>query len=397
MRLALAGGGTGGHVVPGLHLLEHLRACGAVPEDVLWFSAGRPVEERVLGTVAARAGELNLERVVLGLEGASGAPSWLRLVARTAPETRRARLALARHGSEVLLALGGYTGLPAVLGARALGIPVVLLEINSVSGRATRALAGLAQRVVHAWPSSLPRGSLPPGSFPPSSLPNGDERHRCYGPPLAPAFVLGPLDEAGSAAARARLGFRADQPLLLVLGGSQGAAPLNRFLAAQAAALTRTGVQILHQTGPGRLAEGAAHCGGYRACEYLDDVAGALDAATLVLCRGGASTLAEIAARARPALVVPYPHHKDHHQERNALALGAGVRVVPEERLDASLVDTLGRLAGPAGERERALMSRALASAIPRDGVARLADELLLVAGRFRTKAGPWSPRAVAR
>lgn len=374
MRLALAGGGTGGHVVPGLHLLEHLHARGAAPADVLWFSAGRPVEERVLAGVSARAGELALERVVLGLEGTSGAPSWLRLATRTAPETRRARQALARHRSEVLLALGGYTGLPAVLGARALGIPVVLLEINSVAGRATRALAGLSQRVVHAWPSSLPRGG---------------ERHRCFGPPLAPAFARRLVDEAASAAARVRLGFRADQPLLLVLGGSQGAAGLNRFLAAEAAALSRAGLQVLHQVGPGRLAEAAASCAGYRALEYLDDVAGALDGATLVLCRGGASTLAEIAARARPALVVPYPHHKDRHQEHNALALGAGVRIVPEERLDASLVATLVRLAGAAGERERAAMSRALASAIPRDGVARLADELLLVADRFRKRAGP--------
>lgn len=372
MRLALAGGGTGGHVVPGLHLLEHLRERRAAPEDVLWFSAGRGVEERVLARLPERAGVLALERVVLALEPeASGAPTWLRLIARTAPETRRARAALARHESEVLLALGGYTALPAVLAARFLGIPVVLLEINSVAGKATRALAGLSERVVHAWPASLP---------------SARERHRCYGPPLAPAFGARVPDEAESAAARARLGFQASAPLLLVLGGSQGAAGLNRFLAAHAAALVGAGLQVLHQTGPGRLGEGAPPCAGYRALEYLDDVAGALDAATLVLCRGGASTLAEIAARARPALVVPYPHHRDRHQEHNALALGAGVRVVPEERLDAALVATLARLAGPAGERERSQMSRALASAIPRDGVQRLADELLLVAQRFRTK-----------
>lgn len=374
MRLALAGGGTGGHVVPGLHLLEHLRARGTAPEDVLWFSAGRAVEERVLARVSERAGTLALERVVLGLEGAKGAPSWLRLVARTGPETQRARRALLGHGSEVLLALGGYTGLPAVLAARSLGIPAVLLEINTVPGKATRALAGLAERVVHAWPSPLARA---------------EGRHRCFGPPLAPAFATPVPDEAESAAARARLGFRSEPPLLLVLGGSQGAAALNRFVAAEAAALAQAGLQVLHQTGPGRLAEAGAPCEGYRALEYLDDVAGALDAATLVLCRGGASTLAEVAARARPALVVPYPHHEDRHQEKNALALGAGVRIVPEELLQPSLVATLARLASAQGARERAAMSRALSGALPRDGVARLADELLLVAGRFRKRKNP--------
>jgi len=373
VRLALAGGGTGGHVVPGLHLLEHLDARRATPEDVLWFSAGRAVEERVLARLDARAGELALERVVLTLEPeTSGAPSWARLLARTPLETHRARRALKRHGSDVLLALGGYTVLPAVLAARALAIPVVLLEINSVPGKATRALAGLAERVVHAWPASVPAGR---------------PRHACYGPPLAPAFLRAPAEEEDAARARAALGFRADQPLLLVLGGSQGALGLNRFVAREARSFVAQGIQVLHQTGPGREAEGAEACTGYRAQAYLDDVAGALDAATVVLCRGGASTLAEIAARARPALVVPYPHHADRHQEKNALALGAGVRVVPEERLDAAMVGTLARLIGPSGARERAQMSRALLAAVPRDGVARLADELLLVAARFRKKA----------
>jgi UDP-N-acetylglucosamine--N-acetylmuramyl-(pentapeptide) pyrophosphoryl-undecaprenol N-acetylglucosamine transferase len=372
MRLALAGGGTGGHVVPGLHLLEHLRARGSLPEDVLWFSAGRAIEERVLAHASERAGAVPIERIALALE-ARGAPGWLDLALRTGPETRRARAALARHASEVLLALGGYTALPAVLAARSLGIPVVLLEINSVPGKATRSLAGLAERVVYAWPSARTRDG---------------GRERCFGPPLSVAFLGSEPGEAESAAARSRLGFRPDLPLLLVLGGSQGAAALNRFLAEHASALVGAGLQVLHQTGPGRLAEGAAGAlDGYRASDYLDDVAGALDAATLVLCRGGAATLAEVAARARPALVVPYPHHRDRHQLRNALALGAGVRVVPEERLDAALVATLARLAGPDGTRERAAMSRALASSIPKDGVVRLADELLLVAGRFRTKA----------
>src|SRR5262245_8066659 len=124
MRLALAGGGTGGHVVPGLHVLEHLCAQGTAPVDVLWFAAGRAIEERVLARSPERLAGVALERVALRLEPeARGAPSWLRLAVRTPPETRRARAALARHESEVLLALGGYTTLPAVLAARTLGIP----------------------------------------------------------------------------------------------------------------------------------------------------------------------------------------------------------------------------------------------------------------------------------
>jgi UDP-N-acetylglucosamine--N-acetylmuramyl-(pentapeptide) pyrophosphoryl-undecaprenol N-acetylglucosamine transferase len=379
MRLALAGGGTGGHLVPGLHLLEQLRARGTLPEDVLWFSSGRAVEERVLARLPERAAGVPIERVTLALES-EGAPSWLRLAARTAAEVRRARRALERHGSEVLLGLGGFTVLPAVLAARAQGIPVILLELNVVPGKATRVLAGLAERVVHAWPD-------------PSRGAGG--RRVCLGPPLAPVFASALPSEERRGELRAALGFEAARPLLLVLGGSQGALGLNRFLAAQAPALVAAGLQVLHQTGPGRLLEGASAQPGYRAVEYLDAVPTALDAATLVLCRGGASTLAEIAARARPALVVPYPHHADRHQEKNALALGAGVRVVPEERLGAELVPMLAELAHESGARARAAMTRALFAALPRDGVERLAEELLLVAGRFRTNRGRTVPPAI--
>lgn len=374
MRLALAGGGTGGHVVPGLHLLDHLRAAGRSPEDVLWFTTGRPVEEHVFGGAGRR--HPDLERVALTLEPpGSGAPSLWRLARRTWPEVRRAGRALERHRSDVLLALGGFTALPAVLAARTRGIPVVLLEINAVPGRATRSLAPLAARVVHAWPGPPPVGS---------------RARPCLGPPLAPAFGEPLACEATAATRRGELGFDAARPLLTVLGGSQGAGALNAFVGRHAAALGEAGLQVLHQTGPGRSSEAAGDGGSaYRAVEYLDDVVRVLDASTLVLCRGGASTLAEIAARARPALVVPYPHHRDRHQERNALALGEGVRVVPEARLDGALVTVLARLAGPDGARERERMRRALETALPRDGVARLADELLLVASRFRTTGSP--------
>jgi len=375
-KLALAGGGTGGHVVPGLHLLEHLHASGSAPADVLWFCAGRAVEERALAELPGRLGGLPIERVVLALEPREqGAPSWLRLLARTPGETGHARAALARHGSQVLLALGGYTALPAVLAARSLGIPVVLLEINAVTGMATRSLAGLAARVVHAWPSSLPRAST--------------ARHRCLGPPLSPDFLAGEPSGEESSAARRELGFAADRPLLVVLGGSQGAAALNRFLAEHAREILAGGVQILHQTGPGRMAEGAGVLEGYRAVEFLNGIARVLAAATLILCRGGASSLAEIAARARPALVVPYPHHRDRHQEQNARALGA--RIVPEERLDRELAHEIVRLAGPGGASERAALSAVLARAVPRDGGERLAEELVRAAAGFAGKR--WNAR----
>jgi UDP-N-acetylglucosamine--N-acetylmuramyl-(pentapeptide) pyrophosphoryl-undecaprenol N-acetylglucosamine transferase len=368
LRVALAGGGTGGHIVPGLHLLSEESARTAIA-DVVWFQTGRAVEERVLAGLELRLGEIALSRVTLELEPeGGGAPSASRLASRTLPAVRVARRALASHQSEVLLGLGGFTSLPAVLAARSLGIPVALLEINASVGRATRWLAPFASRVLHAW-----RATLPPSPGP---------RHAWIGPPLAPAFAEGAPSDASALRSRAEEGFDAARPLLLVLGGSQGALGLNRFVAAHASLLAEHGAQILHQVGPGRMGEAGAPRAGYRAVEYVADVPRALRAATLVLCRGGASTLAELGALRRPAWVVPYPHHADQHQERNARELGAGVRIVQERSLDAGAARELARLLSPSGSGDRAAMAAALEGLVPLDASRRLLRELAALAGR---------------
>ena len=367
IRLALAGGGTGGHVHPGLHLLDHLAGSGEV-DEVLWLQAGRSVEDCAFE--GARL-QVPVERVVLRLEPeGGGAPTLPRLMIHTGPAVRAARKALRRHGSQVVLGLGGFTCLPAVLAARSLGLPVALFEINAVPGRATRTLTSLARRVFHAWP--------------PVAI---TERERWTGPPLAAAFCAGPPDEARARDARRTEGFRAGAPLLLVLGGSQGARPLNRFVVKHVDVFARRGISVLHQTGPGRLEEGAFEREGYRRVEYLHDVPRALSAATLVLCRGGASTLAEVGALQRPAFVVPYPHHPDRHQELNAQRLGEGARIVPESRLDGRLARELARVCGREGALERERMSRALAGLVPTDGAARLWRELRGLA-RAETTSG---------
>lgn len=363
LRVALAGGGTGGHILPGRYLLEHAHANRRVA-DVVWFQTGRPVEDRAMAGLAEHLAPIALERVALPLEPeGGGAPSLGRLGVLTLPAARRARVALKRHRAEVLVGLGGFTTLPAALAARSLGIPIVLVEINAAAGRATRWLAPFSARVAHAWRATLAHGE--------------DAKHHWIGPPLAERFQHGAPSELETRAAADSLGFDPDRPLVVVLGGSQGALGLNRFVAAHAAFFSANGVQVLHQTGPGRAREGAGSAlEGYRAIEYVDDVQRVLAAATFVLCRGGASTLAEVGALARPACVVPYPHSPDHHQELNARELGIGVRVVHEPGLDAAFARELVRLVGPAGERERSAMSAALAVALPRDGVARLWTEI---------------------
>ena len=379
LRIALAGGGTGGHIVPGLHLLAAERAREQIA-DVLWFQTGRAVEERVLAGVEERLVPARLERVTLSLEPeGGGAPSLGRVALRTLPAVLRARAALRAHRSQVLVGLGGFTSVPAVLAARSLGIPVALLEINAHAGRATRWLSSSSTRVLHAWKSTLPK--------------EAGARDVWIGPPLSPEFAAGEPSPQDCARSRTALGFDPTRPLLLVLGGSQGARGLNRFVAEQAQFLTINGLSVLHQVGPGRMDEARAACDGYRAVEYLHDVACGLRAATLVLARGGASTLAEIGALRRPAWVVPYPHHADRHQERNARELGAGVRIVPEQSLGLPLARELLALCGPAGLVQRGEMTRALAGIVPSDA----ADRMFLEVERLATPASAHFQSASAR
>ncbi len=362
IRLAIAGGGTGGHIVPGLHLC---RSALADLADVLWLTSGRAVEARVLGDLAWKLAGTTCERVALDLERkGGGAPSRPELFLRSAPAVLRARRALEQHRSEVLLGLGGFTCLPSVLAARSLGLPVALLEMNAVQGSATRWLAPFARRVLHVWKGSVPASALGRETL--------DATHVHVGPPLDPEFDARAIPPEEAAGARRELGFDPDRPLLLVLGGSQGASALNRFVADEAPALVRNGLQVLHQTGPGKRAEGRDAFGGYRAVEYLDAVHRALCASTLVLTRGGASALAEIAAIGRPAIVVPYPHHGDRHQERNAHELGEGVSILDEFDLGSFGRAEIERLAAPSAQGERERMSAILRAALPSDGAARI-------------------------
>jgi UDP-N-acetylglucosamine--N-acetylmuramyl-(pentapeptide) pyrophosphoryl-undecaprenol N-acetylglucosamine transferase len=364
LRLAFAGGGTGGHIVPGLHILAAAREAQVAPLDLVWFTSGRAVEDRVLANLEERAGPVPCERVVLSVEPeGGGAPSRLGLAFKLPASYGQALVALKRHRPQVVVGLGGFTSLPVVLAARRLGIPVALLEINAHAGSATAWLSRFATRVLHAWQATLPTARGP--------------RDVHVGPPLAPDFAP---DSLGPAAARAELGFDPEAPLLVVLGGSQGSSALNRFVREHAPSLAGNGVQILHQTGPKKLAEGAEPFSGYQKHEYIDPVRIALSAATVVLCRGGASTLAELAAMRVPSYVAPYPHHADRHQERNARELGEGVRLVQDEALDARFREELARLLSAAGEPEREVMQAALARAMPHGSSLRVLAELSAIA-----------------
>ena len=374
LRIALAGGGTGGHLVPGLHLLDYALHAGLAPQHVLWLTAGRPVEARVLRDLESRYPGVSMDTFVLPLENPSGGPpSTGALLWRTPGAMRLARKALDFHGSQVLLGLGGFTALPSVLAARRLRLPVALYEVNTVAGRATRRLAFFAQEVLHAWPDSLPEGTRRESS-------RGCVQ-RVIGPVVGPSFVPVAHPE-GTVASRAALGLDPDRPLLCVLGGSQGAGAINRFVSQHVAEWIAGGWQVVHQVGPGRQAESGAREPHYHPREFLGSMANWLQASTLVLGRGGASTLAEVAAVGVPSWVVPYPHHADRHQWRNAERLGMGSRIVEESQLDVALAQELASAARSPVDSGLSAMRASLASLPASKGAPRLWETLARLAAQ---------------
>jgi len=334
--VVIAGGGTGGHLFPGLAVAVALRGQGI---DVSWLGAARGLE-------ATRVPEAGIPLRLLPVTGAVGrsrlaqAGSALRLV----PGFTLALAHLLRYRPAALLAVGGYAALPGALAASALGIPVVIQEQNALPGVTNRILAPWSVAIACGFRAALPW-------FP--SLPA-----RWTGNPVREAFF------AVSAAPAAPAG-------VLVLGGSQGSAFLNGVLPEAFGLLGRTGVQprIVHQAGP-RWADDvrmryAAHGVTAEVVPFIEDPAGALAPASLIVARSGALTVSELAAARRPALLVPFAAAAHGHQLANARALAAtGAAEVLEEREASAerLAAALARLlADPAVLAARGLAGAELA------------------------------------
>lgn len=313
-RVCLVSGGTGGHLMPAIVLARALRERGHAP---LLVTEGREVEREFL------------EREVSGVESAAlpeGKPSKLQLPLWLLKATLRARRMLKERNVDSVVSTGGRASLPVALAARMLGKPVFLLEQNAVAGRVNRMMLPFASRMY-------------------LGLPGPDvSRRSCFtGTPLRPEIY-----RVDPQKARAALGLDPKLPVVLVTGGSQGAQRLNE-VAPDAISSLKTRVQVLHLCGTGAVKSGrdieirrryaTADCVVSATVRPIAmDMDTMLGAADLVICRGGGTTVAELMAAGRPAVVVPYPHHKDQQQLKNARVLAdVGAAVILEERdLDAA-------------------------------------------------------------
>ncbi|HEY5658393.1 MAG TPA: undecaprenyldiphospho-muramoylpentapeptide beta-N-acetylglucosaminyltransferase [Myxococcota bacterium] len=321
---AVAGGGTGGHITPALALAERIAARG---DRVVLLGSDQGLET----TLVPEAG---FELAVLPSRQVMGQGPLARLgavltIARggvAALRTLRAR------GVAIVVSVGGYASVPAVLAALLLRVPVALVEPNARPGRANRALARFARRIFVQFDAAA------------AALAPGDERASAPGIPLRSALV------AAFADAPPR---RLPEPpyRLLVFGGSQGARQINEAVMEAVPSLRALPLRVFHQTGPAdRERVHAAYRAAGVEAEVVDferDMPRRYREADLALCRAGALTVAELAMAGLPALLVPYPFAADDHQAANARALAdaGAARVLPSRPLTgADVAQAVGAL-----------------------------------------------------
>jgi UDP-N-acetylglucosamine--N-acetylmuramyl-(pentapeptide) pyrophosphoryl-undecaprenol N-acetylglucosamine transferase len=350
-RIAIAAGGTAGHVVPALAVADALRERGA---DVI-FLGGERAESEMVPAAGYEFHRLN----VAGIDRRNALKA-ARAVALAARATGAARRILKRERVDAVIGGGGYVAGPAGAAAVSLRLPLVLTEADSHLGIANRLLAPAAKRVFLAFPIE---GREPP-------------RYEVVGRPVPRG--TGVVDRVQ---ARRRFGLPEEGQCLLIFGGSLGARTIN--LAAVEAFGSGAPCAVLHASGrrdyeevKRRLAE-VGNPEHYRLEPFVEPFADALAAADLAVARAGGSVF-ELAAAGVPSVLVPYPHATADHQAGNArwMAEGGAAIVIPDDELDGPrLAREVGALLG-SPERLAAMSNAARRLARP-DAADRIADATL--------------------
>ena len=328
MRLIIAGGGTGGHLFPGVALAEELRSRDP-SAAVRFVGTARGIEARVLPG-------LGWELVLIEVSGLKtvGALGAVRGLLRLPRALLQARRVVREFAPDVVVGVGGYASGPVVLMARLMGVKTAILEQNSLPGLANKILGRFVHAVFLAFTETR-------RFFKPSKI-------LMTGNPIRRDIRL--ALQAASAEAPAST----DRLRLFVFGGSQGAAALNDLVADAAGALAARGVavDVVHQTGDAHLEATRAR---YRAAgvtadlrPFIVDMAGEYRRADLVIARAGATTVAELGVVGRPAILVPYPFAADNHQEVNAREMaqaGAALMFRQTELTADKLAEAVAELA----------------------------------------------------
>lgn len=296
--VVIACGGTGGHLFPGLAVAEELvrRDC-----DVTLLISPKEVDQQAVKS-AIGMNVVTLPAVGLTKGGVLGFIAGFYKSRHAAKKLFRQRI------PQAVLAMGGFTSAPPVLAGKKLGAKTFLHESNTIPGRANRWLAHSVDEAFVYFHEASGRMSI--------------SRAHVVGMPVRSQF----LDPVDPAAARMSLGLHPEKPVLLVMGGSQGASGINSSVLSALPQLAARSpeLQFLHLTGSADFEKVknayAAHKCKAIVRPFLTEMEFALGAATVAISRSGASSLAELAAMKLPAILIPYPAATDDHQHYNALA-----------------------------------------------------------------------------
>ncbi|MDR3043223.1 MAG: undecaprenyldiphospho-muramoylpentapeptide beta-N-acetylglucosaminyltransferase [Desulfovibrio sp.] len=316
-RVILTTGGTGGHIFPALAVAEEITR--RYPKARILFLGGRYGPEADL---AARAG---LEYVGLPVRGVMG--RGLRALAAAGAMglgVWRAVSVVRRFDPDIAVGFGGYAAFAGVLAARLCGRPAAIHEQNAIPGLTNRLLGHVVQRVFLSLPDTA-------GAFP---------ARRCVatGNPVRAAIVAAGATSTADAADKGDAPRSSHSRRLLVMGGSLGARAINEAVVAALPTLSDAGVELWHQTGTSdweRVRTGYKQAGisEARVEAFIDDVASAYTWADLVLCRAGATSVAELAVAGKPSVLVPFPFATHNHQLHNARHVAdAGAALVVEQK-----------------------------------------------------------------
>jgi UDP-N-acetylglucosamine--N-acetylmuramyl-(pentapeptide) pyrophosphoryl-undecaprenol N-acetylglucosamine transferase len=332
VNVVIAAGGTGGHVFPALALADTLvRDHGA---NVRFIGSPNGQEATRVPAAGYRFDAVNAAPLYreISIRAAKAPMIALRSAFVCAPLVR---------GADVAVGMGGYVSVPPILAARRAHISIVLHEPNAVPGLATRLLARSAKAIAIAFEDA--RGRL-----------DGSARVETVGYPVRQAILDVSADRTTLAEeARTLWDLDAHRKTVLVTGGSQGALHIDQVVAAALPLLAaRADVQLLIVSGPAHaevVSEAVGRATGVRArvVPFIDRMELAYAVADLVVARAGATTLAEIAICRLPALLIPYPHATEHHQDANArewARIGAAEVVSDVDLTPAVFTDRVCRL-----------------------------------------------------
>ncbi len=370
LRVLIAGGGTGGHVYPGIAVAREL--AGRMPDAVVTFAGtAKGIESRV---VPREGFELDVLRSA-GLKGASPA-ALLRGLALLPLSAIDAWRILSRRSPDVVIGVGGYSSGPVVLAAVLRRIPTLLLEQNAVPGLTNRVLARFVSAAAVTFESTVTyfgrRGFV-------AGNPVRPEFFR----PRKDADAHGGFGQAQPGAAAAGL------PRILIFGGSQGAHAINVAMveAAPRLAAHPGGMAVTHQTGERdleRVRDGYRRAGLEARVEpFLFAMDREMSDADLVVSRAGATTIAELAAAGRPAVLVPLPTAADDHQRRNAEVLEAAGAAEVIGQKDLTGDHLAARLAALLGDPATlAAMSAAMRRLAKPEAARTIVDRVMELTGR---------------